>query len=67
MPCIVDVRDEKQIGDAVEKAVQTFGGEKQNRSGPTRMLLLVTLRNTANANDLLFCEHPDPGVPQEFL
>ncbi|XP_028827120.1 hydroxysteroid dehydrogenase-like protein 2 [Denticeps clupeoides] len=26
LPCVVDVRDEKQIGDAVEKAVQTFGG-----------------------------------------
>lgn len=26
LPCIVDVRDEKQISDAVEKAVKTFGG-----------------------------------------
>ncbi|XP_075067061.1 hydroxysteroid dehydrogenase-like protein 2 [Mixophyes fleayi] len=26
LPCIVDVRDEKQIGEAVEKAVSTFGG-----------------------------------------
>ncbi|XP_073447531.1 hydroxysteroid dehydrogenase-like protein 2 isoform X3 [Aquarana catesbeiana] len=26
LPCIVDVRDEKQISDAVEKAVSTFGG-----------------------------------------
>ncbi|XP_006899246.1 PREDICTED: hydroxysteroid dehydrogenase-like protein 2-like [Elephantulus edwardii] len=26
LPCIVDVRDEQQISDAVEKAVQKFGG-----------------------------------------
>lgn len=26
LPCIVDVRDEKQISEAVEKAVSTFGG-----------------------------------------
>ncbi|XP_053321808.1 hydroxysteroid dehydrogenase-like protein 2 [Spea bombifrons] len=26
LPCIVDVRDEKQISDAVAKAVKTFGG-----------------------------------------
>ncbi|XP_072260607.1 hydroxysteroid dehydrogenase-like protein 2 [Pyxicephalus adspersus] len=26
LPCIVDVRDEKQISEAVEKAVNTFGG-----------------------------------------
>uniref|UniRef100_A0A6Q2ZEZ0 Hydroxysteroid dehydrogenase-like protein 2 n=1 Tax=Esox lucius TaxID=8010 RepID=A0A6Q2ZEZ0_ESOLU len=26
LPCIVDVRDEKQIGDAVQLAVQKFGG-----------------------------------------
>ncbi|KAJ8007492.1 hypothetical protein DPEC_G00118060 [Dallia pectoralis] len=26
LPCIVDVRDEKQIGEAVELAVQKFGG-----------------------------------------
>ncbi|KAM5193032.1 hydroxysteroid dehydrogenase-like protein 2 [Mantella aurantiaca] len=26
LPCIVDVRDEKQISEAVEKAVRTFGG-----------------------------------------
>lgn len=26
LPCIVDVRDENQISEAVEKAVKTFGG-----------------------------------------
>ncbi|KAF5893727.1 hydroxysteroid dehydrogenase-like protein 2, partial [Clarias magur] len=26
LPCVVDVRDEKQISEAVEKAVQKFGG-----------------------------------------
>ncbi|CAH2293613.1 hydroxysteroid dehydrogenase 2 [Pelobates cultripes] len=26
LPCVVDVRDEKQISDAVEKAVNAFGG-----------------------------------------
>lgn len=29
LPCIVDVRDEKQINDAVEQAVEKFGGELQ--------------------------------------
>lgn len=27
LPCIVDVRDENQINEAVEKAVQKFGGQ----------------------------------------
>lgn len=27
LPCIVDVRDEKQINEAVEQAVEKFGGE----------------------------------------
>lgn len=26
LACVVDIRDEQQIGDAVEKAVHTFGG-----------------------------------------
>lgn len=26
LPCIVDVRDEQQISNAVEKAVEKFGG-----------------------------------------
>lgn len=26
LPCIVDIRDEQQVGDAVKKAVDTFGG-----------------------------------------
>jgi malic enzyme len=26
LPCIVDVRDEQQINNAVEKAVEKFGG-----------------------------------------
>ncbi len=29
LPCIVDVRDEKQINEAVEQAVEKFGGELQ--------------------------------------
>lgn len=32
LPCIVDVRDEKQISDAVEQAVEKFGGELLNSS-----------------------------------
>lgn len=27
LPCVVDVRDETQISEAVENAVQKFGGE----------------------------------------
>uniref|UniRef100_A0A672HU70 Hydroxysteroid dehydrogenase-like protein 2 n=1 Tax=Salarias fasciatus TaxID=181472 RepID=A0A672HU70_SALFA len=26
LPCVVDIRDERQVGDAVKKAVDTFGG-----------------------------------------
>lgn len=26
LPCVVDIRDEQQVGDAVKKAVDTFGG-----------------------------------------
>lgn len=26
LACVVDIRDEQQIGEAVEKAVSTFGG-----------------------------------------
>lgn len=28
LPCVVDIRDEQQIGAAVQKAVETFGGSK---------------------------------------
>lgn len=27
LPCVVDIRDEQQIGDAVQKAVDAFGGK----------------------------------------
>lgn len=30
LPCIVDVRDENQINQAVEQAVEKFGGELQH-------------------------------------
>lgn len=30
LPCVVDVRDEKQISEAVENAVQKFGGKEMN-------------------------------------
>lgn len=26
LACVVDIRDEKQVGEAVQKAVDTFGG-----------------------------------------
>lgn len=26
MPCVVDIREEAQVQDAVDKAVKTFGG-----------------------------------------
>lgn len=28
LPCVVDIRDEQQIGAAVQKAVDTFGGKR---------------------------------------
>lgn len=30
LPCVVDVRDENQINEAVQQAVEKFGGELQN-------------------------------------
>jgi len=27
LPCVVDIRDEQQVGAAVQKAVETFGGK----------------------------------------
>lgn len=27
LPCIVDIRDERQVGEAVQKAVDKFGGK----------------------------------------
>lgn len=32
LPCVVDVRDEKQVSAAVENAVQKFGGERRHDS-----------------------------------
>uniref|UniRef100_A0AAY4AE15 Hydroxysteroid dehydrogenase-like protein 2 n=1 Tax=Denticeps clupeoides TaxID=299321 RepID=A0AAY4AE15_9TELE len=39
LPCVVDVRDEKQIGDAVEKAVQTFGAYTMAKYGMSMCVL----------------------------
>uniref|UniRef100_A0A671P677 Hydroxysteroid dehydrogenase-like protein 2 n=1 Tax=Sinocyclocheilus anshuiensis TaxID=1608454 RepID=A0A671P677_9TELE len=40
LPCIVDVRDEKQINEAVEQAVEKFGGELQH----LKCLIFLALR-----------------------
>lgn len=36
LPCIVDVRDEKQVSEAVENAVQKFGGERRTQNSDSR-------------------------------
>lgn len=34
LPCVVDIRDEQQIGDAVQKAVDAFGGKDTFSKSP---------------------------------
>ncbi|KAJ8402068.1 hypothetical protein AAFF_G00373030 [Aldrovandia affinis] len=53
LPCIVDVRDEKQIGDAVEQAVQKFGGIDILVNNASAINLTGTLETTMKKVDLM--------------
>uniref|UniRef100_A0A8C5LW11 Hydroxysteroid dehydrogenase-like protein 2 n=1 Tax=Leptobrachium leishanense TaxID=445787 RepID=A0A8C5LW11_9ANUR len=53
LPCIVDVRDEKQISDAVEKAVKTFGGIDILVNNASAISLTNTTDSTMKKVDLM--------------
>ncbi|XP_041741190.1 hydroxysteroid dehydrogenase-like protein 2 [Coregonus clupeaformis] len=53
LPCIVDVRDEKQIGDAVEQAVQMFGGIDILVNNASAINLTGTLETPMKKVDLM--------------
>ncbi|KAM6986773.1 hydroxysteroid dehydrogenase-like protein 2 [Aplochiton taeniatus] len=53
LPCIVDVRDEKQIGDAVELAVQKFGGIDILVNNASAINLTGTLETPMKKVDLM--------------
>lgn len=53
LPCIVDVRDEKQIGDAVEQAVERFGGIDILVNNASAINLTGTLETPMKKVDLM--------------
>ncbi|KAM3873995.1 hydroxysteroid dehydrogenase-like protein 2 [Diretmus argenteus] len=53
LPCIVDVRDEKQIGEAVEHAVRTFGGIDILVNNASAINLTGTLETPMKKVDLM--------------
>ncbi|KAI1904896.1 hypothetical protein AGOR_G00010390 [Albula goreensis] len=53
LPCIVDVRDEKQIGDAVDQAVQKFGGIDIVVNNASAINLTGTLETPMKKVDLM--------------
>ncbi|XP_077099295.1 hydroxysteroid dehydrogenase-like protein 2 [Siphateles boraxobius] len=53
LPCIVDVRDEKQINDAVEQAVEKFGGIDILVNNASAISLTGTLETSMKKVDLM--------------
>jgi citronellol/citronellal dehydrogenase len=53
LPCVVDIRDEKQIADAVEKAVATFGGIDILVNNASAISLTGTLETPMKRYDLM--------------
>lgn len=53
LPCIVDVRDEKQINDAVEQAVEKFGGIDILVNNASAINLTGTLETSMKKVDLM--------------
>ncbi|XP_025071850.1 hydroxysteroid dehydrogenase-like protein 2 isoform X1 [Alligator sinensis] len=53
LPCVVNVREEEQIADAVEKAVQKFGGIDILVNNASAISLTGTLETTAKKLDLM--------------
>lgn len=53
LPCVVDIRDEKQIADAVAKAVETFGGIDILVNNASAISLTGTLETPMKRYDLM--------------
>ncbi|XP_062268981.1 hydroxysteroid dehydrogenase-like protein 2 [Platichthys flesus] len=53
LPCIVDIRDEKQVGDAVQKAVEMFGGIDILVNNASAINLTGTLETPMKKVDLM--------------
>nr|KAF6314659.1 hydroxysteroid dehydrogenase like 2 [Myotis myotis] len=53
LPCIVDVRDEQQISNAVEKAVEKFGGIDVLVNNASAISLTNTLETPTKRVDLM--------------
>ncbi|XP_020828111.1 hydroxysteroid dehydrogenase-like protein 2 [Phascolarctos cinereus] len=53
LPCVVDVRDEQQISDAVEKAIQKFGGIDILVNNASAISLTNTLETPTKRVDLM--------------
>ncbi|KAJ8260954.1 hypothetical protein COCON_G00166770 [Conger conger] len=53
LPCVVDVRDEQQISDAVDQAVQKFGGIDILVNNASAINLTGTLQTTMKKVDLM--------------
>uniref|UniRef100_A0A3Q3AHX6 Hydroxysteroid dehydrogenase-like protein 2 n=1 Tax=Kryptolebias marmoratus TaxID=37003 RepID=A0A3Q3AHX6_KRYMA len=53
LPCIVDIRDEQQIGAAVQKAVETFGGIDILVNNASAISLTGTLETPMKKVDLM--------------
>lgn len=53
LPCIVDVRDEKQVQGAVENAVKTFGGIDVLINNASAISLTGTLETEMKRYDLM--------------
>lgn len=53
LPCIVDVREEAQVKDAVEKAVQKFGGIDIVVNNASAISLTGTLETEMKRYDLM--------------
>ncbi|XP_063321000.1 hydroxysteroid dehydrogenase-like protein 2 [Pelmatolapia mariae] len=53
LPCVVDIRDEQQIGDAVQKAVDVFGGIDILVNNASAISLTGTLETQMKKVDLM--------------
>lgn len=53
LPCIVDVRDEKQVQGAIENAVKTFGGIDVLINNASAISLTGTLETEMKRYDLM--------------
>lgn len=53
LPCVVDIRDEQQIGDAVQKAVDAFGGIDILVNNASAISLTGTLETQMKKVDLM--------------